>query len=130
MIITGSVQNVRFFADSGYTIAGFILSSKSFSSLTDITSKRLITIVGTFDRKLAEDEEFELTGEFVNNKKYGLQFNVSSFKRLELKNEASIVKYLSSDLFSGIGKTTAVKIVKKLGKDTINKIIITFTLII
>ena len=124
MVITGQVKNVRFFnEDNGYTIASFILSTNSFQESIEYTSNRMITIVGSFDRKLGIEEELELTGNYVKNQKYGLQFSVTLFKRITPENEESIIKYLSSDIFSGIGTSTATKIVNKLGLNTIQKII-------
>ena len=124
MVITGQIKNVRFFnEDNGYTIASFILSTNSFKESIEYTSNRMITIVGSFDRKLGAEEELELTGNYVKNQKYGLQFSVSLFKRITPENEESIIKYLSSDIFPGIGLSTATKIVNKLGLSTIQKII-------
>ena len=124
MVITGQIKNVRYFnEDNGYTIASFILSKDSFSESLEYTSNRMITIVGSFDRKLGVEEELELTGNYVKNQKYGLQFSVTLFKRITPENEESIIKYLSSDIFPGIGISTSTKIVNKLGLNTIQKII-------
>ena len=124
MVITGQIKNVRYFnEDNGYTIASFILSKDSFSESLEYTSNRMITIVGSFDRKLGVEEELELTGNYVKNQKYGLQFSVTLFKRITPENEESIIKYLSSDIFPGIGLSTSTKIVNKLGLNTIQKII-------
>ena len=70
MVITGQIKNVRYFnEDNGYTIASFILSKDSFSESLEYTSNRMITIVGSFDRKLGVEEELELTGNYVKNQK-------------------------------------------------------------
>ncbi len=124
MKIFGEIKNIRFYnEDNGYTIASFLLSSESFSASIEYTSSKIITIVGSFDRKLAQTEEVELEGDYSNNNKYGMQFIVKSYSRKTLQNEESIIRYLSSSIFSGIGEVTASKIVNKLGLKTIDKII-------
>lgn len=124
MKIFGEIRNIRYYnEDNGYTIASFLLSSESFAASLDYTSGKIITIVGSFDRKLAQTEEVELEGDYSKNDKYGMQFVVKSYSRKTLQNEESIIRYLSSSVFSGIGEVTASKIVGKLGLNTIDKII-------
>ena len=69
-----------------------------------------------------EKKEYILYGEIVNHKKYGVQFNVSSFDIVMPSKEEELVTFLSSDLFP-IGEKTAKKIVDMYHEDTINKIL-------
>ena len=69
-----------------------------------------------------EKKEYILYGEMVNHKKYGIQFNVSSFDIVIPTKEEELVTFLSSDLFP-IGEKTASKIVNMYHEDTINKIL-------
>ena len=115
MKIFGEIRNIRYYnEDNGYTIASFLLSSESFAASLDYTSGKIITIVGTFDRKLAQTEEVELEGDYSKNDKYGMQFVVKSYSRKTLQNEESIIRYLSSSVFSGIGEVTASKLLENL----------------
>lgn len=96
---------------NGYTIAKL-----------ETNEKETLSIVGYFPL-LSEDLSYEFEGEFTQHPKYGKQFVVSNYKRLENVSESGLVRYLSSDNFSGIGPVTAEKIVGLLGSDAIEKII-------
>ncbi|MBF0709618.1 MULTISPECIES: ATP-dependent RecD-like DNA helicase [unclassified Gemella] len=75
-----------------------------------------ISIVGTFhDIEFLKDELYSFKGEIVTHKKFGQQINAISAERLINKDVNSIIDYLSSDTFPGIGKKTAQLIVEKLG---------------
>lgn len=124
MNITGAIKRINFFnKSSGFTIALFLLNNDSFKKVEDLTFNKIIPIMGNFDREPQIGEEFTLTGEFFNDKKYGLEFKITNFSRLEIQSEETIINYLSSDLFEGIGKVTAHKIVSALGQTAIQKII-------
>lgn len=123
MEISGAIQRVQYFNKAGgYTVALFHLTLESFQNHQNTLSKRVITVLGNFDREPQKNEEYELSGEFFHDKQYGLEFKFVKFRRTEIKNEDSLINYLSSDLFEGIGLKTATKIIKKLGTDTISKI--------
>lgn len=124
MNITGAIKRINFFnKSSGFTIALFSLNNDSFKQVEEITFNKIIPVMGNFDREPQIGEEFTLQGEFFNDKKYGLEFKITTFERLEIQSEETIINYLSSDLFEGIGKVTAHKIVTALGVKTIQKII-------
>ena len=82
---------------------------------------RVLTFTGTFD-ELKYKQVYLMNGNFVNHSKYGLQFQVDTYELVLPTDEEEIIEFLSSDLFP-IGEKTAEKIVKKLGKDTINIIL-------
>lgn len=67
---------------------------------------------------VAEGEEVELTGEFIETK-YGRQFKAEDVKTTLPESEVGIIRYLSSGLFRGVGPVTAEKIVKKFGRSTL-----------
>ncbi|HWK24355.1 MAG TPA: ATP-dependent RecD-like DNA helicase [Ureibacillus sp.] len=77
-----------------------------------------IIIVGYFP-KLNEEELYRFTGVLKNHPKYGQQFQVETFVKEVPATEQGIIHYLSSDLFTGIGRKTAEMIVEKLGIDAI-----------
>lgn len=71
---------------------------------------------------LNDKKEYVLYGEMVNHKKYGVQFNVSSFDIVMPTKDEELITFLSSDLFP-IGEKTAEKIVNLYHEDTINRIL-------
>ncbi|MDN4494595.1 SF1B family DNA helicase RecD2 [Ureibacillus aquaedulcis] len=75
-------------------------------------------VVGYFP-KLNEEELYRFTGTLKTHPKYGQQFQVETFVKEVPATEQGIIHYLSSDLFSGIGRKTAELIVEKLGVDAI-----------
>jgi exodeoxyribonuclease V alpha subunit len=80
-------------------------------------------IVTGYFPPLQEHESYTFFGMFKEHPKFGIQYHVSHFKKEMPKTEQGIIQYLSSDLFKGIGKKTAAKIVEILGDEAINKII-------
>ncbi|MGM7702134.1 SF1B family DNA helicase RecD2 [Pseudalkalibacillus sp. Hm43] len=83
--------------------------------------KELI-VVGTFP-VLLEDETYIFWGDVKDHPKYGKQFVVEFYRKDLPRTEDGMVLYLSSDLFSGIGKKTAEKVIKSLGEDAFTRII-------
>ncbi|WP_246940691.1 ATP-dependent RecD-like DNA helicase [Bacillus pinisoli] len=72
---------------------------------------------------LQDHETYTFFGVFKDHPKFGIQYHVNHFQKEIPKTEQGIILYLSSDLFKGIGKKTAEKIVEALGEDAINKIL-------
>ncbi|AWC33977.1 SF1B family DNA helicase RecD2 [Bacillus cytotoxicus] len=83
--------------------------------------EKKVMINGHFPR-MHEDEVFTLTGYFKEHPKYGKQYQVETFKKELPQTKTGMVQYLASDLFKGIGKRTAEKIVNHLGEHAISKI--------
>lgn len=81
-----------------------------------------IIVVGYFP-KLAEDELYRFKGQMKTHPKYGIQFQIDTFEKEVPTTEQGIVHYLSSDLFTGIGRKTAETIVEMLGLDALTKIL-------
>ena len=72
---------------------------------------------------LAEDELYRFTGVMKSHPKYGIQFQIETFEKEVPATEQGIVHYLSSDLFTGIGRKTAETIVDKLGVNALKLIL-------
>lgn len=123
--INGTIVRINYYnKDNGYTVGLFELD---YSDITIAQKKNkilgnTITVVGLFDRKPVEDEEYELTGSFVKNKNYGLQFAFDTFSRKEIASAYGVMSYLSSDLFPGVGIKAAKQVVETIGVDAISKI--------
>ncbi|MGY8700138.1 MAG: SF1B family DNA helicase RecD2, partial [bacterium] len=80
-------------------------------------STRPITIKGiVFNTR--ERETLRLKGHWENHKVYGRQFSIREFMPVEPTTAEGMVRYLSSEVFKGIGEKTAQHIVNKFGKDT------------
>lgn len=72
---------------------------------------------------LQEDTVYSFFGELENHSKFGLQYNVQSYQTFIPNSRDGLIAYLSSDLFYGVGKKTAEKIIDYLGESAINKIL-------
>ena len=107
MVISGSVEDIIFRnEDNGYSVINIDYDHT------------LLTCVG---RAVSVNigEEVELTGEFVENAKFGKQFAFSTLTTVEPKSKEGIKKYLASGLIDGVGPATAEKIVDAFGKDSL-----------
>ncbi len=69
---------------------------------------------------IAPGETVRVTGEWVNHADYGQQLKVETLEHILPQNVSSIYTYLSSGAVSGIGPSTARKIVDKFGEDALN----------
>src|SRR3954454_11392396 len=79
-------------------------------------------ITGYFP-KVHEHENYIFYGEIKDHPKFGLQFHATHFRKDIPQTKQGVVGYLSSELFKGIGKKTAEKIVDTLGENAISKIL-------
>lgn len=79
-------------------------------------------ITGYFPR-IHEQETYIFFGEVKEHPKFGTQFQATHFRKDLPQSKQGIVSYLSSDLFKGIGKKTAEKIVETLGEKAITRIV-------
>lgn len=110
MEIVGTIESIIFRNEAnGYTVA-------------DIDSNDiLITAVGRFPC-IKEGEKVKLYGSYIENKKYGTQFNCDRIEILKNNTIEGIIRYLSSGLIKGVGPKIAERIVEKFGKDTLDVI--------
>ena len=86
------------------------------------TEEKEMIIVGYLPA-LTDDLTYRFTGITKSHPKYGMQFQVETFEKEVPATEQGIIHYLSSDLFTGIGRKTAEMIVNKLGVDALTKIL-------
>jgi len=73
--------------------------------------------------KLQEGMVYSFYGTFENHPKFGKQYNIHAYETYIPDTIDGLCAYLSSDLFYGIGKKTAQRIIDYLGQDAITKII-------
>ncbi|MFC4404026.1 ATP-dependent RecD-like DNA helicase [Gracilibacillus xinjiangensis] len=81
-----------------------------------------IVVKGYF-RRLDPGETYEFYGRMVEHKRFGRQFQVDSYQRFLPESKEGVIAYLSSDLFPGIGKKTAERIVTTLGETALSQIL-------
>ena len=97
--------------DTGYTVGR--LSARDHAEL--------ITVVGNL-ASVNPGESLLLQGEWVDNAKYGRQFQIEKYETVLPANVVGLRKYLGSGLIKGIGPKMAALIVRKFGMDTMDVI--------
>ena len=107
--------------DNGFVI-GIIKVEDTDSKDVEPYINKTITFTGNF-AELTEDERYIFNGDASFHQKYGFKFNVKSNERIKPEDKESIISFLSSDLFRGIGEKLATKIVDTLGNNTLDLIL-------
>ena len=77
-----------------------------------------VTVVGTLF-PVAEGEEVKVSGVWKRHARYGLQFQVQHWEKIDPSTLEGIEKYLGSGMIKGIGPTYAKRLVAAFGLDTI-----------
>ncbi|MGH8525518.1 MAG: helix-hairpin-helix domain-containing protein, partial [Gammaproteobacteria bacterium] len=77
-----------------------------------------MTVVGTIF-PIAEGEEIKATGVWKRHPRYGLQFQVDHWEKIDPATLEGIEKYLGSGLIKGIGAIYAKRLVAAFGFDTL-----------
>lgn len=81
----------------------------------------LITVVGNL-ASINPGESLLLQGQWVDNPRYGRQFQIEKYETILPANVVGLRKYLGSGLIKGIGPKMAGLIVRKFGMDTMDVI--------
>ena len=118
--IKGIFKRIIFQSNNNYVVGLFRVKETDDILLNDYVNKT-ITITGYF-HELTIDENYIMKGNLVENKKYGIQFNVIEYDRINPEGKDAIIEFLASGLFKGIGDKTAKQIVDTLGDDTLKLI--------
>jgi exodeoxyribonuclease V alpha subunit len=91
------------------------------AKLREKEKKELTTIVGNLSG-VNPGESLKLTGNWVQNKRFGEQFQVESFEVTVPATLHGIQKYLASGLIQGIGPIMSERIIEKFGLHTLEVI--------
>ena len=91
------------------------------AKLREKEKRELTTIVGNLSG-INPGESLKLTGKWVQNKRFGEQFQVESFEVTVPATLYGIQKYLASGLIQGIGPIMSERIVEKFGLQTLEVI--------
>lgn len=119
--IRGNVREVFYKTEKGFMVGIFKIRETNDKELDDYVN-RTITFSGNF-HELLNDSEYKFYGEVTNHPKYGFQYKVTYYEKLIPEEKNSIITFLSSGIFPGIGVKTATKIVDKLGDNTLDLIL-------
>ena len=108
--IEGIVESVRFKnMTNGYTVIDIDQGSD------------IICAVGKMPT-VHEGEYIKIKGAVKNNPTYGEQIEVSEYEQSEPNNADTALRFLSSGVVKGIGKSAALRIVDKFGENTMEVI--------
>ncbi|UOR12220.1 SF1B family DNA helicase RecD2 [Halobacillus amylolyticus] len=116
--VKGELNRMIFHKESEH----FSIASIIVTETNEDFNEKSIVIKGHFP-PLEEGETYVFNGEFQDHKKFGRQYQVDFYKRLLPESKDGLIVYLSSDLFHGIGKKTAERIVDHLGEQAISTIL-------
>ena len=119
--IRGNVREVFYKTDKGFMVGVFKIRETNDKELEEYIN-RTITFSGNF-HELVNDSEYKFYGEATRHPKYGFQFKVNYYEKLVPEGKDSIITFLSSGIFPGVGIKTATKIVEKLGENTLDLIL-------
>jgi len=116
--VKGHVTTIIFYnAENFYTVAKINVADTNLGNI-----EKELTVTGNIPR-MNEDEAYLFKGMLKDHPRYGKQFQVTSYEKELPSTKKGVIQYLSSDLFKGIGKKTAERIVEHLGEGAINKIL-------
>ena len=118
--IKGTFKKIIFQSENNYIIGLFRVKNADDEELEEYVNKT-ITITGYF-HELTIDENYVMKGNLVNNKRYGMQFNVIEYERIKPEGIDGIIDFLSSGIFKGVGNKSAELIVNMLGEETLKLI--------
>lgn len=103
-------------SSSGYTVAEYNVLEDD----TELEVKKGDNFTATGNFLPSAIIEYDITGNWAMDKKYGKQFRVSEIHEIVPQTKSGIVSFLSSGLIRGIGERTAIRIVDKFGEDSLN----------
>jgi exodeoxyribonuclease V alpha subunit len=119
-VLSGSIERVTFYnAENGYSVLR--LKPDQRQSSAALSRDGLVTLTGNLP-ELAPGEHVRLQGKWLNNPKYGLQFQVELCEPTLPATIAGIQRYLGSGLIKGIGPRLAERIVTCFGAGTLEVI--------
>jgi exodeoxyribonuclease V alpha subunit len=109
--LEGIVERITFYnEENSYTVAKLRQASG-----------QLATVVGKLP-PLYIGEELRLTGQWIQHKDYGAQFQAEEWENDAPRTLLGIERFLSSGLIKGIGPATAKKLVRQYGLETLDVI--------
>lgn len=117
--IKGKYKSSIFESETGYKVGLFRVKESNLEN-DDIVNKTL-TFTGYF-HELNTEDVYIFYGKYTYHERYGYQFQVSSYERVEPEGKDAVIEFLTSSFVSGCGEKTAKKIVEVLGENAITLI--------
>lgn len=119
--ILGNIRKIIYESNNGpYKVGIFKVRETNDEDMKGYVNK-VIGFTGSF-AEVNIDVDYILYGRLVEHPKYGTQFEVLNYEIKAPSDLDSLVLYLSSGMFKGIGAKTAKRIVERFGSDTIKTI--------
>lgn len=118
--IKGKIGVIIYESDSNYKVGVIRVKETSDKEMEDFVG-RTVHFTGYF-ANLQIGDNYEMEGNLIYKDKYGYQYNVTDYKRVEVKGRDAVIEFLTSDLVKGCGEATATLIVDTLGEDCLKKI--------
>lgn len=119
--ILGNIRKIIYESNNGpYKVGIFKVRETNDEDMEEYVNK-VIGFTGSF-AEVNMDVDYILYGRLVEHPKYGTQFEVLNYEIKAPSDLDSLVLYLSSGMFKGIGAKTAKRIVERFGSDTIKTI--------
>lgn len=118
--IRGKVRVIIYEAESNYKVGVLKVKETNDKGLEEFLGKSL-HFTGYFGT-LQVGDNYEMEGNLIYKEKYGYQYNVTDYKKMEVTGYEAVIEFLTSDLIKGCGEATAKRIVDTLGNDAIKKI--------
>ncbi len=108
-LMEGEVKRIVYRSADGYTV--FRLATEDGE----------ITCVG-YLASINPGERIRVSGKWVTHPRYGRQLSLEKYEIIPPKTSEGIIRYLSSGLIKGIGRSTAERIVEHFGESTLEVI--------
>ncbi len=118
--IKGKIRVIIYESDSNYKVGEIKVKETNDTEMEGFVGRN-VHFTGYF-ANLQIWDNYEMEGTLVYKDKYGYQYNVTDYKRVEAKGRDAVIEFLTSDLVKGCGEATATLIVDTLGEDCLKKI--------
>ena len=119
--VLGNIRKIIYESNNGpYKVGVFKVRETNDEEMTEYVNK-VIGFTGSF-AEVNPDIDYILYGRLIEHPKYGSQYEVVNYEIKAPNDLDSLVLYLSSGMFKGIGVKTAKKIVERFGSDTVKTI--------
>lgn len=118
--IKGKIRVIIYESDSNYKVGEIKVKETNDTEMEGFVGRN-VHFTGYFVN-LQIGDNYEMEGTLVYKDKYGYQYNVTDYKRVEAKGRDAVIEFLTSDLVKGCGEATATLIVDTLGEDCLKKI--------
>lgn len=119
--ISGNIRRIIYESNSGPYKVGIFKVRETNDDIMNEYVNKIIGFTGSFT-DINTDLDYILYGKLIDHPRYGIQYQVDSYEVKAPSDLDSLILYLSSGMFKGIGLKTAKKIVEKFGIDTVETI--------